>query len=162
MKSFKDKILILIVLVINTTLYSRAQDITVNLVVTTTNGTEQLFQLTEESQLLFEDGNRLIIRDIDGTTATFDLANIRKMVCTETTGTDESLTSDLQLLPNPFRDSFIIRNLQGQGSARIYTLDGRLVKTFMASEGQRVDISTLSQGMYLLHINGQTLKMMKL
>ena len=156
------KILIINILSINIASFVQAQDITVNLVVTTTDGADHLFQMTEESQLFFEDGNRLVIRDIDGTTVSFDLASIRKMACTETTGTDENLTSDLQLLPNPSRDCFIIRNLQGESTARVYTLDGRLVKTFLASEGQRIDISELSQGMYLLHLNGQTLKLMKL
>ena len=137
-----------------------AQNVT--LVVTTTEGVEQTFQLTHDGQLFFENGDRLIIEDGTGTTASFQLANIRKLVCTEITGLNESNASELQLIPNPARDHFLISNLKNSCEARIYALDGRLMKTFMATEGMVVDISNLSSGMYLLHIDGQTLKMMKL
>ena len=137
-----------------------AQNVT--LVVTNTDGTEQSFQLTDEGQLYFENGERLVIEDGTGTTATFQLANIRKLVCTEITGVGENATSDLLLIPNPSRNQFIINNLQNSCEARLYALDGRLVKSFIATEGMTVDISGLTPGMYLLHIDGQTLKMMKL
>ena len=45
---------------------------------------------------------------------------------------------------------------------KVIAIDGRLVKEFEASEGSVIDISGLSAGMYLLNINGQTLKLMKL
>ena len=104
----------------------------------------------------------MIIEDGTGTTASFQLANIRKLVCSEIAGVGESNASELLLTPNPARDHFLISNLKNNCEARIYALDGRLMKTFMATEGMVVDISNLSSGMYLLHIDGQTLKMMKL
>lgn len=140
--------------------HGTAQNVT--LVVTTTEGTEHIYQLTEEGQLFFENGERLVVEDGTGTTATFQLANIKKIVSTEVTGVNESTASDLQLVPNPARNNFLIKNLQGSCQARIYTLDGRLVKSFMVNEEQLIDISDLAPGMYLLHIDGQTLKMMKL
>lgn len=137
-----------------------AQNVT--LVVTNNDGTEQSFQLTDEGQLYFENGERLVIEDGTGITVTFPLADIRKLVCTEITGIDENATSDLLLIPNPSRNHFLISNLQNSCEARLYALDGRLVKSFIATEGMPVDISGLTSGMYLLHIDGQTLKMMKL
>lgn len=138
-----------------------AQNVT--LVVTTTDGTEHSYQMTNEGQLLFENnGEQLTILDGTGTTATYQLANIRKLVCTEYVGVDESAATALQLFPNPTRDCFVISNLQSNCHGRIYTLDGQLVKEFEASEGAVIDISGLAKGMYLLHIDGQTLKMMKL
>ena len=138
-----------------------AQNVT--LVVTMTNGTEHSYQLTNEGQLLFENnGEALTILDGTGTTATFQLADIRKLVCTEITEVSEDSLKGLQLLPNPARDHFLINKLQNEGEARLYSLDGRLMKSFIATEGMMVDISDLAPGMYLLHIDGQTLKMMKL
>ena len=134
----------------------------VTLVVTTTHGEEQTYQLTHEGQLFFENGDRLVIDDGLGTTASFLLADIQKLVCTEYADLNENTTSALSLIPNPTRDKFIIKNLQNNGMAHIYTLDGRLMKSFEATEGTIVDISELAEGMYLLHINGQTFKMMKL
>ena len=138
-----------------------AQNVT--LVVTTNDGAEHAYQLTNEGQLLFENnGNSLTILDGTGTTATYQLADIRKLVCSEITGVNERNPKGLLFLPNPARDHFIISNLQRSCEAHIYALDGRLVKSFTATEGMNVDISELSKGMYLLHIDGQTLKMMKL
>ena len=133
---------------------ANSQSTNVTLVVTTTDGTEHLYQLTEESQLYFEDGLHLVIEDGIGNTETYPLSDIQKMVCTEITATEEMASSELMLLPNPMHDSFILHNLAEEGIARIYSLDGRLVKTFQASEGMVVDMSAFSQGMYLLHING--------
>lgn len=162
MKRFFSRILIFIVLFLGITFHANAQGTSVTLVVTKTNGEELTLQLTEESQLYFENGETLVIEDGTGTTLSFPLAEIQKMVCTEYTHVGENTASGLWLVPNPIRDNFIIYNLQESGPARLYALDGRLVKTFTASEGQIVDISDLVPGMYLLHIDGQILKMMKL
>ena len=155
------KKILLLLLFTGFLVYGKAQNVT--LVVTTTDGTEYSYQVTNEGQLLFENnGDLLTILDGTGTTATFQLAEVRKLVCTEITGVNENATSDLLLIPNPTRDHFLISNLQKSCEAHIYALDGRLVKSFMATEGMTVDISGLTHGMYLLHIDGQTLKMMKL
>lgn len=142
--------------------HANAQGTNVNLILTTIDGEEIMYQLSEKSQISFEDGTQLTIEDGIGTTTTYPLSQIRKMVCSEILGTEENSLSKLQLFPNPSRNSLTILGLQELQPARIYALDGRLVKSFEASEGSVIDISGLPQGMYLLHINGQTLKMMKL
>lgn len=162
MKSFFLKILMLIVLFAGITFHANAQSTSICLIVTTIDGTEQIFQLTEESQLYFENGDKLVIEDGTRGTTTFELSQIRKLVCSDVTGTNESAAAQLQIFPNPAHNSFIIRNLTGTSLARIYSLDGRLLKAFQATEGSVVDLSDLSEGMYLLNINGQTLKLMKL
>lgn len=162
MRFFFFKTLMFTALLLGIALHANAQSTSMTLVVTTIDGTEHLYQLTEESQLYFEDGLRLVVEDGTGNSETYPLSDIQKMVCTEITATAEIAASELMLLPNPLHDSFIIHNVTEGGLARIYSLDGRLVKTFQASEGVVVDMSAFSQGMYLLHINGQTLKLMKL
>ena len=161
MKSFFLKTLMLSAFLIGIAFRVDAQGTKVNLMVTTIDGVEQTYHLTEESQLHFENGQTLVIED-GNNTIRFELANIRKIVCSEVVGTTENSAPQLQILPNPTRNSFIIRNLNDTCIARIYSLDGRLVKTIQASEGMVVDMSELSQGMYLLNVNGQTLKLMKL
>ena len=162
MRSVFSKTLMLAAFLIGMAFHANAQGTSINLTVTTLDGTEQTFMLTEESQLRFENGETLVIEDGAGTTMSFPLANVRKLVCSEVTGTAENSVSQLQILPNPTHGSFILHHLESTGLARVYSLDGRLVKTFQASEGCVVDISELSEGMYLLHLNGQTLKLMKL
>ena len=142
--------------------HGNAQGTNVSLVVTKIDGTEQTFQLDEESQLYFENGEQLVIKDMAGNTTSFGLDKIRKIVCSEVAGSQENSVSQLQIFPNPSHNKFIIRNLTKTSLARIYTLDGRLVKLFQAYDGMSVDVSDLTNGMYLMNINGQTLKLMKL
>ncbi|MBR4146741.1 MAG: T9SS type A sorting domain-containing protein [Bacteroidales bacterium] len=156
------KALMLIAFLIGIAFHSSAQSTNVSLIVTTTDGEELTYQLSENSQLYFENGEKVIIVDNVGITTALDLSRIRKIVCTETTGIPENDASQLQIAPNPSHDRFIIQNLTGTSIARIYTLDGRLVKVFQASEGMSVDITDLMRGMYLLNIDGKTLKLMKL
>lgn len=154
------KNLLLLFLFVGLAFHVNAQNVT--LIVTNTNGTEQTYQLTEESQLHFENGERLVIENANGSNVTLQLSDIRKIVCSEMVGTEENAASKLQILPNPSYNQVIIKNLSGNCQGRIYTLDGRMVKAFEASEGLMLDISDLSEGMYLLNIDGQTLKLMKL
>lgn len=156
----KAKTLLFLFLLAGFLFNGHAQSVT--LMVTTTDGIEQTYHMTEEGQLYFENGERLVIDDGSKTVASFPLADIQKMVCSEITGVTAETASQLSLFPNPSHDSFLIKNLRTNCLARIYTLDGRLIKVFEASEGQMVDISDLSEGMYLLHMDGQTLKLMKL
>lgn len=162
MRSIFSRILIFTTFLIGIAFHANAQGSSVTLVVTMTNGEEQTYQLTEKSQLYFEDGERLVIDDGVKTNASYLLSEIQKMVCTEYANVGGNASATLQLLPNPTHDRFFINNLQNNGEARLYALDGRLVMTFEAIEGQMVDISDLTPGMYLLHIDGQTIKMMKL
>ena len=156
------KTLMLSVFLIGIAFQGNSQVTNVSLVVTKIDGTEQTFQLDEESQLYFENGDQLVIKDVAGNTTSFGLDKIRKIVCSEVAGAQESTASQLQIFPNPTHNSFIVRNLTGTGLARIYSLDGRLVKLFQAYDGMSVDVSDLTNGMYLMNINGQTLKLMKL
>ena len=162
MRSLVLKTLILTAFLLGIAFHAEAQGTNLTLVVTTIDGVEQAYQMTEESQLYFQDGENLVIQDGAGNSETYPLSQIRKIVCSEITGTAENAMTNLGLFPNPTRNSFIIKNIQDAQPARIYALDGRLMKTFVATEGMPVDISELASGMYLLHINGQTLKLMKL
>lgn len=154
------KNVLLLFLFVGLAFHVNAQNVT--LIITATNGTEQTYQLTEESQLHFENGERLVIENANGSNVTLQLSDIRKIVCSEMVGTEENAASKLQILPNPSYNQVIIKNLSGNCQGRIYTLDGRMVKAFEANEGLMLDISDLSEGMYLLNIDGQTLKLMKL
>ena len=160
MKKKIVKVLTLLCFMAGFMLQANAQNVT--LIVTNTNGSEQTYQLTEESQLHFENGERLVIENANGSNVTLQLSDIRKIVCSEMVGTEENAASKLQILPNPSHNQVILKNLSGNCQGHIYTLDGRMVKAFEASEGMMLDISDLSEGMYLLNIDGQTLKLMKL
>ena len=131
-------------------------------VVTTTDNVEHSIGLWEDHQMYFDQADRLVIQNSPNANHVFPLSEIRKVVFTEITGTGEDHASAPYILPNPSSNHFVVRNLPEACQGRVYALDGRLVKAFVASEGSVINISELPKGMYLLQLQGQTLKLMKL
>ncbi|WP_294300730.1 zinc-dependent metalloprotease [uncultured Chryseobacterium sp.] len=63
--------------------------------------------------------------------------------------------SEISIYPNP-ADTFIeIKNLKEKGDYKIYTADGRLVQSG-AVEGQRIDVSALIKGVYVITVKTNT------
>lgn len=139
--------------------HGTAQIATVSVI--TTDGQEHNLSLWEDGQLYFDQADRLVIQTSPNSPFVFPLSEIQKIVFSEITDVEESSESKPQILPNPSHDHFIVKNLPDNCPGRIFTLDGRLVMAFEAIEGMMIDISNLSPGMYLLHIDGQILKLMK-
>ena len=157
----KTKKLLLLLLIIAGPLFQlTAQNVVC--VVTTTDNEEHSIDLWEDHQMYFDQAYRLVIQNSPNSNHVFPLSEIRKVVFTEITGTEESHAQAPYILPNPSSNHFIIRNLPETCQGQVFALDGRLVKEFEASEGSVIDISELPKGMYLLQLQGQTLKLMKL
>ena len=132
-------------------------------VVTLNDGTEQNYTMTESDRMYFEDNTILVIEIHEyKNTVRIPLADIRKLTCLETEGTNENEATALSIFPNPVHETLVIRNLQGSQTVSIYALDGRLMKTFAASGEQAIDISDLAMGIYLVKTESATLKMIKL
>jgi len=135
------------------------------LIVTLNDGEEKSFFMLEEDWAYFEDNTKLaIVQNPSGNTeiTKIALADIRKIVCHEVEGTSENTNLSVSLFPNPAHDLLTLRNLQGKQMVCIYALDGRMVKSFIASGDQPTDISDLRKGIYLVTTPTQTLKMIKL
>ena len=133
------------------------------IVVFLNDGSEQNYTLTEADHLYFEDNTKLVIEQgAYKNTVTIPLADIRKITCAETVGTNENADLALDIFPNPVHDVLTFRNLQGKQTISIYALDGRLIKSFEAFGNQFIDISALPVGLYLVKTQTQTLKMIKL
>ena len=130
------------------------------------DGTERTYSMTENDRVYFEDNDKLVVEiAVYGrgeTSERFNLADIRKITSAETEGVSENSSTSVCLSPNPVHDVVLLRNLKGKESIQIYALDGRLMKSTEASEGQLIDISELPIGLYLVKTESQTLKMIKL
>ena len=130
------------------------------------DGTERTYFMNESDRVYFEDNETLVVEIAvygkDVRSDRFNLADIRKITCQETVDTNENLLPDLSIFPNPVHDALMLPNLKGTMQAQLYTLDGKLIKSFEITEGQIVDISDLPIGMYLLNVDSKTLKLMKL
>ena len=127
------------------------------------DGNERSYFMTPSDRVYFEDNEILVVE----TTVTmrsdrYNLADIRKIICAEAVGVTEASGTSPILSPNPVHDAFILRNLDGEETVRIYALDGRLMKSMEVTSEQHIDISDLPIGLYLVKTERQTLKMIKL
>ena len=130
------------------------------------DGTERTYHMAESDRVYFEDNETLVVEiNLYGKgvqSERFNLADIRKITCAETVGVSEEAGDAIYLSPNPSHNAFILHNLDGRQSINIYALDGRLVKSTEATEGQLIDISDFPVGLYLVKTESCTLKMIKL
>lgn len=72
-----------------------------------------------------------------------------------TLSTSENSADKIQLFPNPAKDFIQIKNLKNNSKISIYNYSGRRVNTNLLN-GNRINISTLPKGIYILEIMDQT------
>lgn len=71
-------------------------------------------------------------------------------------GTDEEIVADFNVVPNPANDIIQIKSLPGNaitGNLLMYDMTGRMVMSTAVSAGQEIDISKFPSGSYLLRLN---------
>ena len=127
------------------------------------DGTTQDYYLDENCQIKFGSEDYLwIIRPDSKETIQIALDDIRKITFNDILGTQETNQPNISIFPNPTENQFVINGLTDATTVRIYSIDGRLVQQGQAEDGQRIDISNLNAGLYLVNIGSQNLKLMKL
>ena len=131
-------------------------------IVTMTDGSELVYNVSESDRLYFEDNTNLVIETGNKGIARIALSAIRKISCTEITGQPENLTAEVSLMPNPVHDAVKLIGLDGVQTVNIYAIDGRLMQSFEATSDQTIDVSGLPIGLYLVRTQSTTLKMIKL
>ena len=127
------------------------------------DGTERNYYMSEDDRVYFE-GNDILVVEIavNAKAERYNLADIRKITCSETEGVSEEADASVFLSPNPVHDKVMLHNLSGIQPVGIYALDGQMVKSVEVTADQFIDISDLPVGLYLVKTERQTLKMIKL
>ena len=152
-------LLLLIVIGLAATTIAQSTQMTIHL----NDGTERTYSMSENDHVYFEDNQTLVVEALDkAKTDRFNLADIRKITCSEFDGISEENDQNPVIFPNPVLGSFSLRNLNSKETIHVYALDGRLVKSVEVSGDQPIDVSDLSFGVYLVKTQSQTLKMIKL
>ena len=67
----------------------------------------------------------------------------------------------VDLYPNPAKDKIRIEGLEGEHEIQIYNVYGMLIKTLSIDGNDEIDIEELSAGLYIIRIDGHTMKFMK-
>ena len=161
MKHLLQHGLLLVTLTLGFVLHLTAQS--TQMTIRMNDGNEHIYCMSENDRVYFENNEILVVEINDNAKLDrFNLADIRKITCSEVEGFSEPSSTSIYLSPNPVHDAFMFRNLNGKEALHIYALDGRLVKSTEVSENQYVDISELPIGLYLVKTERQTFKMIKL
>ncbi len=137
-----------------------------NLIVQQINGTENTMSLSAIRKLVFS-GNSIQIRNFSGSTTDFQLADVRKIFFSNTSSSEDQIVNETKkpvIYPNPATlELNIIVNDPNVNYIEIYNFQGRKIKTEIVNdELERIDISDLQSGIYLLKAGLQTTKFVKL
>jgi hypothetical protein len=74
---------------------------------------------------------------------------------TETLATPDVSSSKFLVYPNPVTDVLKIAGLSTDGSYKIFTLDGRLIRTGTVTADSEISVNELGNGMYLLQVTSE-------
>lgn len=159
MKRFIQPRFVLFILLLGSCFRLSAQ--TTQMTIIMNNGSEKSYIMEESDRVFFKENTSLVIQQ-SANTDMFNLADIRKIVCSETVGQAENQTDPVCITPNPVHDVMTLHHLDDPQTVYIYSIDGRLMKSFEASEGQSISTESLPMGMYLVKTQTCVLKMMKL
>lgn|SRR5574344_122212 len=129
-----------------------------------TDGSVQSFDLQSNGSLYFVTDS-LMIRDNNGVESSFLISEVQKIYFASSSSIAEvsNATEDnIFLYPNPAKNYVKIANLSSKSRVQIFSLDGRKLYNNEAFLGSSIDISSLREGIYIMRVNGKTLKFSKL
>jgi hypothetical protein len=136
-----------------------------NLILRFNDGSEKSSALSSIGKIIFS-GTNMILNYNDGTTGAYDESLVNKMVFNVVSGIEPvtGTSSELSIYPNPATDYISLKNTpEGEVNLCIYSLDGAvLISSELLSAAQQIDISALKKGFYVIKVNNQAMKFMKL
>ena len=108
---------------------------------------------------------KIVVNKIDNTSSDFYFSDIKKITFNEegTTSIETQNASTASIFPNPVKDNLIIQNAESiYGSdIYIYSMTGVLINKLSQWNGEAIDTSHLSSGVYFVKTNSTTLKFIK-
>ena len=132
--------LLLIMTVVFSTLMVQAQG--KSLFITFNDGSKAEFAMADNPAITMTDGTMTVVAGT--TTLSYELWRVKQFTFATSTGIRNISVSDIHV---------------NSDSVRIYTLDGKAVN-MPASQGE-VNLDGLAPGLYIININGNTLKFLK-
>ncbi len=132
--------------------------------VTYYDGSNQTFNVAATGKLYFDTDNLFVKTDGATPPTTIPVNIIRKItfsnaLATSTFGNNEA---NVLLYPNPSSDLIRIKSDAYEAlKTKIYSLTGQLMLDGIYQSNQDIDVSTLASGLYLIQVNGLTIKFSK-
>lgn len=135
------------------------------MVVDMLDGMGQNIELSTESNITYN-ADSIIILPRTGvmTPMTFAISDVRKLFFLETnvTGKQEDIHSSCSVYPNPVVNGFFINGLdEGDYLLTIYSMDGKAIICRNYYYGERIDVSSLEPGVYIIQVGNYNGKFVK-
>lgn len=123
------------------------------------------FVLSELSKVKFGAGNFSVLMGEEGTGVSFDLKNVSRITFGEASAV-ELVERDgaMVVTPNPVRNTLVVKggqDLYGY-DMNIYAITGAQAMRVAAWQGETIDVSQLPAGVYVINIQSETIKFVKL
>lgn len=126
------------------------------------NSGDQAFTVSDAGKIHFDNGY-MLIDDGNGMSYSFLVSDIKKMLFDQLTSVETIETDNFHIYPNPASSYIVINSDQITDIPyQIFALDGRMVLSGISHSDEIISVSMLSQGLYLLKIDGKTFKISKL
>lgn len=128
------------------------------------DGTNQTFSVAATGKLYFETDNLFLKTDGTTTPTTIPVNIIRKITFSNAlaTTTFGENASNVMLYPNPSSEVIRIKSdTLDVLNTKIYSLTGQLILEGRYQSNQDIDVSSLASGLYLVQVNGLTIKFSK-
>ena len=120
------------------------------------------YKLTENSLRAYKTGDENVaVAIVDGKMVmpAFNVTVTAQFEINTSIDTPTGIT--LALYPNPTSDYIYIKGLNTSTRVDIYSTTGTLVLSAQTESSQSISVSNLKTGVYLVKVNGQTLRLVK-
>jgi hypothetical protein len=129
-----------------------------NLVAVSADGSETTYLLVDVQRIEVQADNekgKMAILQKNGT----KVGSYQKILFAEPqTGIEELGISSVFIYPNPVTNTLFIQGVEDEAILEVYNLTG---KSVLKDKGTELDVTSLTQGTYILRINNQYVKFIK-
>jgi len=134
-----------------------------SMIIKFSDNSESATSLSLISKITFADNN-LVLKLNSGTTSNYLLSSINKLVFSTTSEViNHDTDTEIALFPNPANDFICLKNLSDDNNQiTVYNASGVLVMSAIVNANDKIDISDLSKGIYIIRVADTAIKFSKL
>ena len=127
------------------------------------SGGEEQFALAQIGKIMFADNMMNLYDNSGALLGCTPVGQIEKIVFFDKEqAVDNVAVSSIQVFPNPTQESLFIRGIEGTQTVRIFSMQGQLMQSAEAMDGEaNLQVGGLQKGTYLLQIGAQVVKFIK-
>lgn len=139
-------------------------DLKTELTVVEFDSKSHVYRIEESGELSFEEKTLVIKENEKSEAKVLSLGNISKLLVKDVTAVND-LSSDSQsitLYPNPASSEIFISGFEGRQTVEIFSISGVRVLKTSVENGSVININNLRQGVYIVKVDGKTVKLCKI